>query len=123
MNKCCINCRSFAWWDGDFCCVNHMNINQKITDTLYELCDHKIMYKFHEVWIIGLCQDNYDNYYIIFDDYTNKIDFVSCVYKIEDTTIFADEPDFNEREKRLIEEYIDLYFKTHKKSKLLYLNI
>ena len=28
MNKCCINCRSFAWWDGDFCCVNHMKILQ-----------------------------------------------------------------------------------------------
>lgn len=103
--------------------TNQIKISNSITDIFYNLSDHKIMYKFHEVWIIGLYQDNYDNYYIIFDDYTNKIDFVSCVYKIEDTTIFDDEPDFNAREKRLIEEYIDLYFKTHKKSKLLYLNI
>lgn len=26
--KCCLNCKNFVWWDGDYCCVSDMKIHQ-----------------------------------------------------------------------------------------------
>lgn len=26
--KCCLTCRHFAFWDGDYCCASEMNIHQ-----------------------------------------------------------------------------------------------
>lgn len=28
-DKNCLNCASFAWWDGDYCCINEMTILQE----------------------------------------------------------------------------------------------
>lgn len=28
MKRCCLNCGGFVWWDGDYCCVRHMDIHQ-----------------------------------------------------------------------------------------------
>lgn len=28
VQECCVNCRHFALWDGDFCCVQNMEIMQ-----------------------------------------------------------------------------------------------
>ena len=25
---CCLNCCNFSFWDGDYCCVSHMQIHQ-----------------------------------------------------------------------------------------------
>lgn len=25
---CCLNCKNFRWWDGDYCCVADMKIHQ-----------------------------------------------------------------------------------------------
>lgn len=25
---CCLNCKTFCWWDGDYCCTQHMSIHQ-----------------------------------------------------------------------------------------------
>lgn len=25
---CCLNCKNFTWWDGDYCCVSDMKIHQ-----------------------------------------------------------------------------------------------
>ena len=30
--KNCINCASFAWWDGDYCCTRFMKILQESPD-------------------------------------------------------------------------------------------
>ena len=26
IRECCINCRHFAWWDGDYCCLSKFTI-------------------------------------------------------------------------------------------------
>lgn len=26
--KCCLNCDSFHWWDGDYCCIRKWKIHQ-----------------------------------------------------------------------------------------------
>lgn len=104
--------------------VNRIKIEQCFTDTLYDLSGKRLSIGYgHTGWIIGLSQNQYDNYYIIFDNNSSKIIFKTCVYKIEKDVMNDTKPEFSGREIMLIQEYIDLYFDTHKNEKLLYLNI
>ena len=32
---CCLNCCNFSFWDGDYCCVSHMQIHQYGFDIHY----------------------------------------------------------------------------------------
>lgn len=104
--------------------INRIKIEQSFTDTLYDLSGKKLSVGYgHTGWIIGLSQNQYDNYYIIFDNNSSKITFKTCVYKIENDVIDDTKPKFSDREIKLIQEYINLYFDTHKNEKLLYLGV
>lgn len=32
LNKSCITCKHFAWWSGDYCCMNKLKILQQSFD-------------------------------------------------------------------------------------------
>ena len=104
--------------------INRIKIEQSFTDTLYDLSGKRLSIGYgHTGWIIGLSQDQYDHYYVIFDNNSCKIIFKTCLYKIEKDVMDDTKPDFSDREIKLIQEYLDLYFDMNKNEKLLYLNI
>lgn len=86
--------------------INRIKVEQSFTNALYDLSDKKLSIGYgHTGWIIGLSQNNYDNYYIIFDNDSSEIIFKTCVYKLDNHVMDNTKPEFTDREIKLIQEY------------------
>ena len=96
-------------------------IQQSITDELFEICGSWRMYFDEPIYIIGLSEDKYDFYYIGINNKERKLNFITCLYKLEACRNISKK--WSTDEKQLITNYVNIYFDEHENEKLLYLEI
>lgn len=96
-------------------------IQQSITNELFSICGSWRMYFDEPVYIIGLSEDKYDFYYIGINNKERKLQFITCLYKLNECNRVSKK--WSTDEKQLITNYVNTYFDEHKNEKLLYLEI
>ena len=104
--------------------ANKIEIQQAITDSLYNMLGKWYWFNDEFVYVLGLSMDKFDYYYMVIDDKNYRLKFITCLFNLEKDEI-TKLNDFSVVEKKIIKSYINQYFidKPLDKEKLLYCNI
>lgn len=96
-------------------------IQKLITDELYKIINSWQLIHGEPAYIIGLSEDHWDYYYMYINNKERKINFMTCLYKMNPA--YSISKNWNTDEKKMIKEYVNDYFEEHKNEKLIYFNI
>ena len=96
-------------------------IQKSITDELYSIINSWQLIDGNPAYIIGLSEDHWDYYYMYINNKERKINFMTCLYKMNPSHSIS--KTWNSDEKKMITEYVNNYFEEHKNEKLIFFQI
>lgn len=94
------------------------DIQDIILEELYKYRGMWCINNNESIYIIGLSEDRWDNYYIYINNHEKNIKFMTCLNKLEPHKYVV--KNFNKDEINNIKEVLNRYFENNKTEKLLY---
>lgn len=101
--------------------ANKRMIQRPIVEDLYNKINSWITYNDENWYLIGLSENKYDYYYILINNKSRELKFLSCAINIEQNPKSTYQ--FNWDERKHINEEVEKYFSTHVNEKLIYLSV